>query len=511
MIEAELPDGTVLEFPDGTSPAVMQATAKRIMGGQPAKPAERRLLAPLDYNPHAAAAETSLALGSGAVAAPVAGLVGIAQGAKNALFPGGMAAGDRVRQVQGALTYEPATKGGRALTGAIAAPFELLASGADAAGGTVAEATGSPALGAAVNTGIQALPAVLTRAGGPATAVNARAARIQAEVAAERARNAVRDQTLADGQAAGYVVPPSVVNPSGANRILESLAGKAALGQDAQIRNQAVTNRLAGESVGLPPNTPITEQALQGVRAAASGPYRDVAALPPVPSTNPMAGQFNLPRNAINPAADLEALRRVRQDAQMNFRHYQRSADPAALERARTATADAQRLEVALETAAQQAGRADLIPMLRAARQRIARTYDVERGLNLGSANVDPRSLGRSLDNRPLSGELETIGRFTQAFQPYMRDASNVTTPGVSALSPIASAGLGIGGAAAAGPVGAAAAALPLLRGPTRSLILSDWYQRNFAQPNYAQPITLPTQTGTLAELLAAIQASQGQ
>lgn len=34
MIEAELPDGTILEFPDGTAPEVISATAKRIMGVQ---------------------------------------------------------------------------------------------------------------------------------------------------------------------------------------------------------------------------------------------------------------------------------------------------------------------------------------------------------------------------------------------------------------------------------------------------------------------------------------------
>ena len=31
-IEAELADGRVLEFPDGTSPAVVQATVKRMLG-----------------------------------------------------------------------------------------------------------------------------------------------------------------------------------------------------------------------------------------------------------------------------------------------------------------------------------------------------------------------------------------------------------------------------------------------------------------------------------------------
>ena len=32
MIEAELHDGRILEFPDGTDPAVVQATVKKVLG-----------------------------------------------------------------------------------------------------------------------------------------------------------------------------------------------------------------------------------------------------------------------------------------------------------------------------------------------------------------------------------------------------------------------------------------------------------------------------------------------
>src|SRR3990167_10353647 len=38
MIEAELADGRVLEFPDGTAPAVIQATVKKVLGAAPAEP-----------------------------------------------------------------------------------------------------------------------------------------------------------------------------------------------------------------------------------------------------------------------------------------------------------------------------------------------------------------------------------------------------------------------------------------------------------------------------------------
>lgn len=114
-------------------------------------------------DPALAAGETVLSLGTSAIAAPVAGLAGIA----GTLLPGeqGQGAG-LVESVQGALTYQPRTQGGAAATQAVSYPFEKLAQGADIAGGATAEVTGSPAVGAAVNTAIQSAPALLFRGRG---------------------------------------------------------------------------------------------------------------------------------------------------------------------------------------------------------------------------------------------------------------------------------------------------------------------------------------------------------
>jgi hypothetical protein len=487
------------------------ATEIRRMRTQPqAAPKQEPSL--LASHPLVATADTVAALGSGAVAAPVAGLAGVVQGIKNMISPG-MPAGDRVRQVQEALSYQPRTEGGQAATGAIAAPFEALAGVADTAGGAVTDATGLPAAGAAVNTAIQAVPALIAGPGGRAAVgpVNARAARIQAEAAAARSRNAPRDQTLAAGQAEGYVVPPSAVNPSFVNRRIESLAGKDALKQEASIRNQEVTNRIARREVGLQPDDPITPATLDAVRDRVAQPYREVAALPPIANTNPLAGQFNVPRNSVNPAADLEALRNARHEAQTQFRFYDRSADPEALRRGNRAWTEAQRLERNLELAAIQAGRPELVPQLRAARQQIARTYDVERALNVGDGNVDARTLGRLLDRgKPMTGGLATTGRFAEAFGPYVREAGAVPTPGVSKVGPLAAGLMGVGGATAMGPAGAALSGLPLLSHPARGLVLSPTYQQLRAQPAYANPMTFtPDQATTLSALLAAMQAQQ--
>jgi hypothetical protein len=115
--------------------------------------------------------EPAMSLGSSAFAMPIAGLAGIGAAGTHALGLTEALPGDVARRVQEALTYQPRTKAGSIATDIVSYPFEKLAQGADWAGERTAEATGSPATGAAVNTTIQSIPALLTRrpGGRPAT------------------------------------------------------------------------------------------------------------------------------------------------------------------------------------------------------------------------------------------------------------------------------------------------------------------------------------------------------
>lgn len=272
-----------------------------------------------------------------------------------------------------------------------------------------------------------------------------------------------RQQTLEEARAAGYVVQPSTVRPGAVTNKLESIAGKAAVAQDAAVRNQAVTNQLAAKALGLPKDTPLSMDLIETVRDRAAQPYREIA--------------------AIHPAAKntLDELRQVRADATAYFRHYDRSADPASLKVAQQATKKADELELMLEGYAAQAGRTDLMPKLVAGRQLIARTYDVERAWNIGDGNVSAPILGRMLDKgRPLTGELEVIGKFAQAFPRVAREGATVPPPTVSGTDMASMAilsGLGIG-AAGGNPMGAGLGALPLLRPLARNAVLTNAYQQ---------------------------------
>ena len=303
----------------------------------------------------------------------------------------------------------------------------------------------------------------------PQAAITAYNAARAPSLARNEAQNTIRDETLRAGRQEGYVVPPSVSGGGVLSRRLENFGGKAATAQDAAIKNQQVTNTLARKELGLPKNTPLSVRTLDTLRNRLAAPYREVAAISPQAKTA------------------LEQLKQARFDANAHFKHYDVSADPASLAKARDFDNQAKALELSLEAFAKAAGKPQLIPELRQARVEIAKTFTVERALNVGSGDVSAATVGRMADAGKPLGSLETTGKFQQAFPHYMREG--VQQPGISALESIFSAGLGLGGYGALGPWGVPLAALPLLRGPTRSALLSKPYQ-NAVMPSYGPAMT---------------------
>lgn len=297
-------------------------------------------------------------------------------------------------------------------------------------------------------------------------------------LAKQESRNAVRDATLQEGQEAGYVVPPSATGQGGLlgwlSRRLESIGGKAAVGQESSVRNQQKTNDLARKSVELPDDTAISVQALEGQRDKFAAPYREVARIDP------------------EAARALDDLKQARFDANANYRYYETLPNPETLAKAKEFQEKADALEKFIQDIAKNAGKPDLVGQLREARQKIAKTYDVERALNVATGDVSARVLGGMVDKgKPLSGGLGTAGKFQQAFPSYMREGEKVPTPGVSKSEAIASALFGLGGYQALGPYGTALAALPFVSGPSRAVVLSGPYQA-LTRPSY-QPALMPT------------------
>lgn len=273
-------------------------------------------------------------------------------------------------------------------------------------------------------------------------------------------------ETIEQSIDAGYTIPPSSVDPSLKNRILESISGKQATQQLVSTKNTDVTDRLVRQGLGMQENAPLNQAALENIRKQAGGAYKQVADLSP------------------QAAADLEALKVARNEAQGWFKAYNRSARPDDLAKAKEARALSEKLEQALEGYAEQAGKSELIPALRNARQQIAKTYTVGRALNDASGTVDARVLGRLYEKgTPLTGELEQVGKFGSAFPTAAKSPQQIGSPDVHNLKSVAAALMGGGGAIATGPVGLTAAAVPYIAPPlARAALLSKGGQRALVQ-----------------------------
>ena len=374
----------------------------------------------------------------------------------------------------------PLMKTGAGMAGNVAgnltalAPLAVVPGGATVAGaGTLGALAGAlqPTEGAQGRLGNMALGGVLGAgtqavAGPGARALGEWGANKETAAALRQSQNATRDQTLKAAQAEGYTVPPSSINPSLANKLLESVGGRAATTQEASIRNQAVTNKLAAEALGMPPETALSDSALKGYRKAVSQPYRDVSGL------------------SQRAEIALEQLKDARFNANDYSKFYARSGDPNARAAAANFSQKADALETALEGYAAKANRPELIDALRESRKQIAKSYDVGRALNEGSGDVSARILGAALDKgRPLSGGLEIAGKFAEAFPKSTQNMAGMQAPGVSNTTAIMGTLLGAGGASAMGPAGLLAGGLPLVRGPARSLSLA---LGKSVQPDYA-------------------------
>jgi len=416
------------------------------------------------------------------------------QGATGALMGGGPA----IRAAAPTLAGQGRAAAGMATMGATAG----------GAGQAVTEVTGEPLYGAAASMAI------------PGVAIS-RAQAKQAQLQAEQQRNAVRDLTIRQGQEEGYLVTPGSVTPSTQNVLAERLAGKTRVQQEAAVRNQQVTDRLARRAVGIGENDPLTranmqqirtqeyqrgyeplnrigpiqtdpqfDTALNNVLAAYTGPGRSFPGAIPQPVQDLVnsyrVGQFN--------SADaVGATRTLRDAARANI-----SRGDNELGLAQRAISNA--LEDQIERQLAQAGNPNAQAMLdqfRASRQRMAISHAVEDAIVEGGGSVNARQLANDLQTRGryFTGDLDLIARFANISRPVTTQPGTMGTPGAQTM--LGGIGGGLGGFGAytlgggPGTVGAATMAgmyaPQVVSAAARNYLLSPFAQGR-AIPTYSRP-----------------------
>ncbi len=358
------------------------------------------------------------------------------------------------------------------------------------------------AIGAATGAGAQYV-------GGKA--IDALANRTAAKTAAgvtEQAQNAVRDAALKTAQQAGYVVPPSYVNPNLVNQTLESMGGKISTNQAASLKNQSVTDGLARDALGLNKTALLTEGSLADLRRVAGDAYKAIKTLPQRfnadaqfqaeaqalgQTSQSLAAQFpsiakneaidalkkDLSTGNWTPDAVIEAIKKLRFDAGKNFKAFDDPAK-AALAQAQRTAADA--LDGLVERNLAASGQQALSTAYRDARVLIAKAHDIEAALTPGG-HVNAQVLAKMGENGFLSGPLKTIadfgGNFPKAVQPVEKIGGVA-----NALRSTAGAGAGAVAGGVLGGVGGAVAGVAI-PWTVRQALLSGAGQRALTTPNY--------------------------
>ncbi len=339
-----------------------------------------------------------------------------------------------------------------------------------------------------------------------------------------------KSRTLEASQAEGYVVPPSQAGAGWLNNRLESVAGKAALNQDAVQRNQQTTNRLAARSVGIDSEN-LDRSTLASLREdAGRRGYAPIDRIQDIPTTpayanrildmenkygNPTSAVSSLRQPAVSELAtemlptsftgpEINDLIKQLRETGNKGANTAYGNGPSAQILGKAQLSSSRALEGLVDEHLMQFGPSNIIPNLQAARQSIAQNHTIDKALNPSTNDVNALVLGQRIKaGKPTTGDQATIGNFAAAFPQLAKPAAGSPTPGVSALEAMAMPIAGMIGHGSTGNAsGVLAGGLPLIRSPVRNMLLSKWYQKQFAKDGGKHSQLSEEDMGALSKML---------
>lgn len=502
--------GTAADQIPGYGGPVPAATAP----AAPTTPAtlRERLLAPV---------ETAVALGTGAITAPIVegakilGTLASGQYGTQAGIRAGEATGRRVQQFfQPALSptaqeQTEAIANALARTGLQGVPLNMM--------GDIATL---------------ARPAIQQVAPVVQAPIQARQQRVQAQRVRESELNAPRIDAAKDAAELKLALDPSISNPSATTRLKTAAVGSTGLQANLSKINLPQVAKVAREDLGLPETARLDAKAFETARSRPeiSGAYDKVRDIPRVVADDAVLADIDSLRvvptigdtgqaAAVNSFLDtvkqqlqagadgktiVDSIRQRRRDAQAIYNQQSAGVNPPspeAIARADVNMGVARALETAIENSISDP---KLVTDFRNARTALARTYDYERATNLATGVVDPQALARlAAEGKPLSGKLQKLANVAANFpevmqggvirEPTWREkltrSSAGGTAGALIGSPFGLPGAIVGGGAGAA-VGNIASALAARR------MASPEYQRSVALPRDYRPVPMGTTPG---------------
>ena len=303
--------------------------------------------------------------------------------------------------------------------------------------------------------------------------------------------------------AEGATLPPTQVNPSMLNRIIEGISGKQQTSQIASVKNQQLINEQARKALKLAPDVEITPQVLQQFRAEKGLAYDALRANPTYYSDKQFFADLgketarlqnmkaldvsaelkllnNLKQINFNGDELVESIKRLRDSAQTNSSPLANARDK---DLGRAQKFAAQQLENLAERNLTNFNQPDVMANFKQARQDIAKSYTIEKALNATTGNVSGADLGNlARKGKIVPAELQTLANAAGAYPTAFQNVARIGS--VPGFSPLDIGTAGIASAAAGNPsVMLSAATRPTLR----SLAVSPMYQRNMLPSSQPQ------------------------
>jgi hypothetical protein len=303
--------------------------------------------------------------------------------------------------------------------------------------------------------------------------------------------------------AEGATLPPTQVNPSMLNRLIEGISGKQQTSQIASVKNQQLINEQARKALNLAPDVEITPQVLQQFRAEKGLAYDALRSNPTYYADKQFFADLNketarlqnmksldvgaelkllnnLKQMNFNGDELVESIKRLRDNAQTNSSPLANARDK---DLGRAQKFAAQQLEALAERNLTNFNQPDVMANFKQARQDIAKSYTIEKALNATTGNVSGADLGNlARQGKIVPAELQTLANAAGAYPTAFQNVARIGS--VPGFSPLDIGTAGIASAAAGNPsVMLSAATRPTLR----SLAVSPMYQRNMLPSSQLQ------------------------
>lgn len=314
------------------------------------------------------------------------------------------------------------------------------------------------------------------------------------KAAIKAAEEAPKAEKIKQARSIGLKVPPSE-GGGAVGKMLEGAGGKIQTEMDFSRANAKVINKTVGKEIGLSEKQPLTEANIERLKQKAYVPYERVRNAGRIEFDDQYRQELNAVRERteqshqdfpedINadiekeigkfdrPSADagsiLEKVKSLRQRASRNMKSPDAEKFELGIAQKKIATA----MENVIE---RQVPDKSLVSDFRAARQQLAKIYNVEDALG-PNGNVSAAVLARQMKRGvPLSGGLKTIAETYQEFPKVMR-----YTDSLGGHAPFSALDYLVGGVemsanpAKAGAIAGALAGRPI----ARSIIKSEAYQK---------------------------------